>query len=238
MSRKESHDMESQELAVADIESLLTQMRLRAPTENLDDSLSRLFATGESEILPASARECIDRSSRIRRYGWSTVLITSAASMLLGFWLGQVLLYGGGVQDQSGIADAGSAMDSGKKLTPVSFNRNAFELLHGHSQQDEFENCGQCHKSTTPDEIELDNIFKRWFYGDADFFEVHPNGVNQCSDCHVDAKADGGGLGDDPHRGFGDLRNLANCMDCHRVDADGFDGFENDWRSFDVPFKG
>lgn len=217
MSSNESYEVQSADPTLPVVESLLQQMELRAPSDQLDVAIVGL---GEAD---GSSKGSL---SGDQRFGWPAILATAVAAMLAGVWLGSLFL-----PLSEGLSDStlavGEPIDSkAVRLTPVSFNVEAFNLLHGHSQSPEYENCGLCHKAAAVKAGAIGDVFEGWFYGDEHFFEVHRDGVDDCSKCHV-AAGEPGGIESDSWKG---LAKLASCSNCHLVDADGFSGFKSDWR--------
>ena len=60
------------------------------------------------------------------------------------------------------------------------------------------------------------------------FFEAHPDGLDDCVKCHVMSTTRLDEFAKDSHQ---DFATLVNCSTCHKVDAEGFDGFKTDWHS-------
>lgn len=230
-----------------DVESLLKQMNLRGPSDQLDVAIGSLTVANELDDR---------RLANGVRFGWTAILATAAAAMLAGVWLVYSLAPTGGKLPESNLI-AGDSSDT-RQRTLVSFNERAFNLLHGHSQRAEFENCSQCHQPSVTKGSKLTKIFQGWFYGDEHFFEAHPHGLDDCSKCHVVATDEwneyGKGLthsffakhvdcsschkvdADEGHElGKGLPHSFfakhIDCSNCHKVDADGFDGFKKDWLS-------
>jgi len=215
---------ESPGVQASNVESLLNQMTLREPSAQLDDAISKLVTTSKVNERSASGGG---------RFGWTAILATAAAAMLAGVWLGSFFAPTNEVHSGTTFAAVDSDTPDANLLTPVSFSVEAFNLLHGHSQKVEFKNCEHCHQAAVEDSA-LEEIFSAWFYGDVHFFEAHPDGLGDCSKCHVQTAEL-----DEPAEGFGHgVGKLANCSDCHRVDADGFDGFKNDWISTTIRSDG
>jgi hypothetical protein len=202
---------ESRGIQSSDVESLLKQMKLRGPSDQLDIAISNLVVPQELKELSAASGV---------RFGWTAILATAAAAMLAGIWMGYSVAP---IKEETSGSDV-VTVDSNSPdsiLTPVAFNVKAFNLLHGHSQLEEFENCNQCHQLEIEEDATLSEFFQGWFYGDEHFFESHPNQlVVECSKCHVAATAE-----------KEEFAKLMNCSDCHIVDAEGFDGFKRDWRT-------
>ena len=209
---------ESPSVQTPDVESLLKQMKLRRPSDQLDAAISNLVVTDEFNTRAVSSDG---------RFGWTAILATAAACMLVGVWLGSFFTPVSHVLSGSQLAAVDSGSPDARLLTPVSFSVQAFNLLHGHSQQEEFKDCDKCHRVAVEDAA-FEKIFESWFYGNAHFFEAHPDGIGDCSKCHVHLAA----KQDLPVEGAANgFAKLANCSNCHKVNADGFDGFKNDWIS-------
>jgi len=201
-----------------DVESLLKQMTLRKPSGQLDSAISDLVANDKVKVRSVPGG---------RRFGWKAILVTATVAVLAGIWLGSFFMFNC-EEDGSAISAASDLNSPGTGLlTPVAFNVQAFNLLHGHSERAEFANCGRCHQLAGQDAT-LAEVFKGWFYGDAQFFEAHAGGIGDCSECHVAAVVEKSEFGKNNQPGF---EKLANCSECHKVDADRFDGFKNDWRT-------
>ena len=112
---------------------------------------------------------------------WPFVAIALAAS-LVGFLAGQFVdvraLKSSGLENVATLTP-----DNNENLTPVSFNLDAFNLLHGHSQEMEADSCNRCHVGA---ENDTPKSFHGWYYGDKQFFEKHEGESfkQKCSDCH------------------------------------------------------
>jgi len=218
MNPNESSGIRSPDRSPPDVESLLKQMTLRRPSDQLDVAIANLVTSDDVN------KHSVSRGAQ---FGWTALLATAAAAMLAGIWLGHILTPTWELlSDSNAVADVNSP--DAKALTTVSFNVQAFNLLHGHSQQAEFENCDQCHRQAVGKGGGLDGMFRDWFYGDAHFFEAHPKPLTDCSKCHVAAPARQDENAKDLHQEFA---KLANCLECHAVNADGFEGFKKDWQS-------
>ncbi len=197
---------------------------------------SSLLAIDEGNLVAINEENQRSDSCGVR-FGWTAIFATVAAAMLVGVWLGCFLTQNSEILPGSNVASIDLNSSNTKLLTPVSFNVQAFNLLHGHSQRAEFRNCGQCHQQTAGKEAALSEIFQGWFYGDVHLFEAHPDGLAECSKCHVPTTDEHRDFAKDKelHRGFS---KLVNCSDCHKVDADGFDGFKKDWHSAAISSEG
>ena len=215
MSSNESFEVRSSDCS-SSVESLLEQMTLRGPSDQLDAAIAGLEA-GSSNGVPVFGRG---------QFGWPALLVTAVAAMLVGVWLGSLILPLSENLSDSALAVDESVGSEAVRLTPVSFNVEAFNLLHGHSQSSEYENCGLCHRVTAVKSATLGDVFKGWSYGDEHFFDVHRDGVDDCSKCHVSDGSLGGIESDTWKR----LAKLASCSNCHQGGADGFGGFKSDWR--------
>lgn len=200
------------------VESMLGKMRLVEPSQDLDQSVLNILSEETGMESP------LDIANGSARFGWAAIVATALAAGMMGILLGQSSwLFS---SPASAIANAPS-MDTrvnsqpSTKITPVRFNADAFELLHGHSQQDEYSNCSLCHVAG-----QKKDAFKSWFYGDDQFFKTHNfKGVANCSACHVVMK-EGKKIHDqflptpkakNPHAlpGF----SSAECSACHVVSA-------------------
>lgn len=216
MSVNESGEVQSSGRTSTAVELLLDQMTLRGPSDQLDAAIESLAATDEAKVSFSAGV----------RFGWPVILATAVATVLSGIWLGSIFLPTNG-NLSTGMAAGDSGVNNAKLLTAVSFNVHAFNLLHGHSQKAEFENCGQCHQLASAEGDALSDIFDGWFYGDEHFFEVHLDGIDDCTSCHlasVDEKSK------PAMKVPGDFSSLVRCSECHRVDSSGFGGFKLDWR--------
>lgn len=233
MSPNEFPGVQSRDQELSDVETQLRTLKLRRPSDQLDASITSLFETANAGQLRAgSGNQQV--FSRGHQFGWTAIFATAAAAMFAGLWLGHYYSPAGDKRHEFNlaVADSSSADATAIQLTPVSFNVDAFNLLHGHSQREEFENCDQCHQQQAESEDELfAEIFEDWFYGDEDFFEAHLGGLGGCAKCHVFEAENQRDIGKDAGHGFGKIDKLANCSDCHKVDAEGFSGFKKDWHS-------
>ena len=201
---------ESRSVQSSDVESLLKQMKLRGPSDQLDVVISNLVAN--DEFAERSVAGGI-------QFGWTAILATAAAAMLAGVLVGYSFAPISEKVSGSDVATV-DLNSSDSDLTSVAFNVKAFNLLHGHSQLAEFDNCNQCHRKVADEDATLKEVFQGWFYGDEHFFESHPDGLADCSKCHVAATVE-----------KDEFAKLVNCSDCHAVDVDGFEGFKRDWHT-------
>jgi hypothetical protein len=229
MSRNKSTRIQSCDQSSPDVEALLQRLKLRSPSNQLDEKIAKLVDSEGSNVFGVE-RERQQFLSRERQFGWTAIFATAAAAMFAGLLLGQFYSPADHNLNGSSLAVADSGPMKVSELTPVSFNVDAFNLLHGHSQQEEFGNCEQCHHQSDPEEDAFAMIFERWFYGDDDFFEAHLDGLDGCAKCHVFEKKQED-FGKETVHGFEKLDQLANCSDCHKVDAEGFGGFKKTWHS-------
>ena len=124
MNPNESPEIQSPNCAASKVESLLKQMPLRGPSDQLDAFVANLPAPKELNERTVSGPA---------RFGWMTVLATAVAAMLAGVWLGYCFLPASEMNSSVGASELNSP--DAAKLTPVSFNVQAFNLLHGHSQR-------------------------------------------------------------------------------------------------------
>ncbi|MFT5300876.1 MAG: hypothetical protein ACI87E_003593 [Mariniblastus sp.] len=203
----------------SEIENLISQMQLRQPSPELDAKINELDGS-RTNALPRVA------SARSGYFGWGTLVVTAIAAAVGGLLVGAN--YSSLMPERPAMTRAELNVDSATNrahgitpeeltLTPVSFNTQAYELLHGHSINPAYADCDACH-------LDVDSeVFEGWFYGDEEFFAKshHQGAVGKCSTCHVVAKADlapNDGIGEAGyHR---DLANKnfpqANCSSCHR----------------------
>ena len=221
MNPNESPEIQSPDRTAPRVESLLKQMPLRGPSDQLDAFISNLPVPGELNERSVSAGT---------RFGWTAILVTATAAMLAGVWLGYCFMPGGKLLSNSNVAASDLNSPDASRLTPATFNVRAFNLLHGHSQRPEFGACGHCHQHSG-ERTPLKEIFRDWFYGDENFFEAHPDGLADCSKCHVMEHTGQQPIGKDSHQDFDKLAALVNCSQCHQNNAEGFGGFESDWRT-------
>lgn len=225
MSQNESAGVQSSGRGSSDVELLLEQMTLRGPSDQLDVAIANLVASdGASEPEHVGAA----------RFGWTAILTTAMAALLAGVLLGYFAMPTWKLLSQSSVAVGASSHDAGV-LTPTSFNVHAFNLLHGHSLEAEFKNCDRCHQPVAAEGGGLSEVFQIWFYGDEHFFEVHSEGLSDCSKCHAWAPVEQDEISKDSPQKFA---RLMNCTACHNVDADGFGGFKKDWHSAASSSKG
>ncbi|QEG23962.1 hypothetical protein [Mariniblastus fucicola] len=222
MNRGESRGVQSPDQGAADVELLLQQMTLREPSSQLDTAIASLSSKDEVSLSSPVSNPA--------RFGWAAILSTAAVAMLAGIWLGSSFVPVGETITGTSAAvidsELSSAGSSAGNLTPVAFNVQAFNLLHGHSQQEQFEDCSLCHRLPAVGDAALVGIFKDWFYGDEQFFEAHPGGLSDCAKCHL--LIEKGEFAKEEHLEFS---RLVNCSECHQVNADGFDGFKRDWHA-------
>ncbi|MFK7765821.1 MAG: hypothetical protein AB8B55_01170 [Mariniblastus sp.] len=189
------------------LEELLSQLPLRRPSEGLDFQVEEVL--GEARMSRDGSLESSESHSTERmKFGWSYLIATAIAASLAGFLIGRM---GSGSTVNSQVAgdvgsDVGLAAQAGN-IKPVTFNKAAFEMLHGHSQQIEFGDCHSCHVKGK------DQAFEGWFYGDAFFIRQHLafGKHNKCSRCHqsfedMDV--------DDLFRGH-EFEGVAKCSSCH-----------------------
>ena len=139
------------------IESLLKQMSLRAPSQQLDEAVAAL-AGRTRNVIPAGPAGRVGR-----RFGWTQLISTALVASLGGLLLGQAIslnsVTGSAVEGVAGLVP----QPPSAKMTPVNFNVSAFELLHGHSTDQSYANCGVCHVN------ENEEAFEGWYYGDETF---------------------------------------------------------------------
>ena len=166
------------------VESLMKQMRLTEPSANLDQTIYDLVG---KEVVDLPCHD--SKTVRHGRFGWAALVATAVAATVCGLLLGQfVSIY---PSTRSAIADVPDSVDSvpvfsdsdrSRQIMPVKFSIGAFEMMHGHSRQEEFANCTTCHVPSA----QSDEVFEGWYYGDEGFFETHDfKGVANCSACHV-----------------------------------------------------
>lgn len=156
------------------MEILLKQMTLQAPTNRLDQAIQEL-ANESSQSMVSSSRLVGGR------FGWRALIATALVASLGGMLLGHLFTVNRGgqrtVDRDTSVPRA--AEPQAQKMTPVRFNSAAFDLLHGHSNNDQYANCGACH-------VQGEEAFRGWYYGDLDLFSKHGSGVfGKCTGCHV-----------------------------------------------------
>ncbi len=198
------------------VESILNQMQLREPSSQMDDSIQRVLngaSTGFDQEFDESRTEV-----PWRRFGWAALASTVLAAGIGGFLIGSAVSTTGTNDFSRPVAQQqlpGPTEDA--RITPVRFNTQAYELMHGHSTNPEYANCDSCHVDGQ------DEAFEGWFYGDGQFFKTHKDAVKSmmCSSCHVNenkANRDRQKIRDAfkqqglKHSDFPDT----SCMACHR----------------------
>ena len=177
-----------------DVESLLEQVVLRAPSERLDFAIADL--ANAKRVDPS-----VDSSTA--QFGWRTLVCSVAVALLVGLSLGCLFMNQSIAENSTVHLGDSSPVASSAELTNVSFNVEAFELLHGHSRKAEYENCDQCHLEGVI-EVAMPAAFADWFYGDRELFETHSGELADCSKCHV---------GFVPEKT--EFAKLSNCSKCH-----------------------
>ena len=182
------------------VEAVLSRLPLCAPSQSLDDRVGEIFC---ASVLPTGPAAKADR-----RFGWPYLISIAIAASLIGFLLGRT-----NVQRSvdsmvaKNLAHDGASPNIQSNIKPVNFNVAAFEMLHGHSQQDGFQDCQTCHVAGK------DEAFDGWFYGDSFFIGQHASFAKEkCSQCHL--KADDLEV-EDLFRGAHDFEGVAKCSQCH-----------------------
>ena len=213
------------------IESLLKQLSLKNPSHALDEKVEAICCSvnqgqrgGRIEAEPnqpltlqtdpATTYSVATGQNR----GWLPFAATALVASLAGFVIGQFITLDPNLGSRASsiaavVTEAGNSSQVMQgNLTPVKFNVNAFRLLHGHSQQDEFASCKQCH---TGDLEETSEKFNGWFYGDKEFFQKHIHSdISKCSDCHRIASDE------TPPPKFEHFKD-SNCSTCHALGKPG-----------------
>lgn len=191
---------------VNEVELLLGELELVPPSERLDTAIEA--------IAQVRSADAILQTEGSGRFGWPALIATALAACMLGVLVGQFV---SPIEARTEIAKKANQIHE-SELTPVTFNVNAFNLMHGHSKNAEYADCDSCHQSQW-------GVFEGWFYGDANFFEIHrfemekPLTLANCFACHlirVDDILPNNKV--DVHQlGGGD------CRDCHKAGASGFE---------------
>lgn len=176
------------------LESLIERMPLQAPSDSLDQKMKDIFSNSlapcESVKLPMelptgeNLSSFEDSSTPSSWRLWPAFVSTALVASFAGLLAGQV--FDLGFLDRASLPNQMSVAigNSSPNLTPVKFNFDAFNLLHGHSQTEI--TCEQCHVGSDNETLEM---FSDWYYGDKAFFDKHVHGDwSNCSDCHIHSK--------------------------------------------------
>jgi len=197
----ESEDMN--ERTKPEMESLLKRMSLIEPPESLDRTIRQL-AERQSEPVASVVHT---------GFGWSAIISTAIAAslsgLIVGMWVTSSDWAGPFVSTRTIVSPTDNLIQSDRLKEVVQFQE-----LHGHSSQEEFKTCSNCHIFSTKDQQVLD----KWRIDDL-HGNHHAFGVN-CSNCHL---ADGEPRQPDPHQPnshpHADQNAFGSCSDCHNFDA-------------------
>ena len=168
------------------VEAMLGQLPLQAPTIGLDYRIDEILdcanVTVDQESFESCDRVGFAEQVASQRFGWSYLIATAMAASLFGFLIGRTNL-DSPVDSVVTAQQVNSQIpDKASNIKPVKFNVAAFEMLHGHSTQEEFKDCQSCHVAEKKDESAKD-----LFYGDSFFILQHAAFEKdaKCSKCHV-----------------------------------------------------
>jgi hypothetical protein len=164
-----------------DVETILSRMELRGPSDQLDSAIFGLMDSGDKVRHQAAVR-----SSTSFGFGWPVLVATGVAATMGGVLVGSFYSSSGKnpvglTANVAHVSNSAEPTVSGLKITPVKFNIDAYEILHGHSTNVAYQDCDACHVEGQ------DEAFEGWFYGDGEFFKSHADAVKskKCSSCHV-----------------------------------------------------
>ena len=155
-----------------DIEKLLRQMSLNKPPSRLDQKVMQIAAE-QSQVTDSKVTPAVG-------FGWPILGATTVVATLFGLAMG---IYMPRIVEQlPELTNAIRADDSDPRLIDSDLLRDvtAFQELHGHSGQEEFKTCSNCHLFDDKDRQVID----KWAHDMVKAGKHHQLGMN-CSMCHA-----------------------------------------------------